>query len=327
LLRHAWIQNWDDELGRAMIRWRFYERPDGHTLVACDDDVCVGMLDVMVRPSLLRGQQTTVYENGDWFCLPKYRAGVGFSLLRRTMRETEPQIVIGGSEDTMAILPRVNFRIISTGRYYIRPLTLRGLAGNLLRRKFWQQERLAHIVPAIHWRMMQSHCPAGGMVRMMQREEEIPLPNGDGLVQMIEPWHWQWLLQMPRKMASPVGLVFSVSGKIVGCVICQLEPTAADLDGRILHLQFANMDIGHWAVTTTVNFLRECGVGFIRCCATTQAKYAALEAAGFIQSKQVNVYWYSRKIPPPINVDAGYLRGDDGMPFHALRGRRLAEYA
>lgn len=325
LLRDAWMQNWDDKLGREIIRWRFYERPHGQPWVACNDDSCVGMIDSMLRPHMLDGHRVWIRQSADWFCLPNHRTGIGLMLLNRVVTQGEPVLVIGGTGFTQQGLPKFGFRKLGSARYYVRPVTLRGLAGNLLRRRWWQQERLAQMMPHISWRMVERHRPMNGQVSLMDENYEIPPPTGDGLVEIIEPWHWQWLLKMPRPMATPVGLAFSINDKFVGCSISQLEQTAVDPDGRILHLQFVNPDVGRWIINSTVNFLRECNVGFVRCAATTEIKFKLFEEAGFIYTQPMPIHWYSRHVPPPIQVDAGYLHADDAMPLQALRGRRLGE--
>src|SRR5262249_43202105 len=78
-------------------------------------------------------------------------------------------------------------------------------------------------------------------------------------------------------------------------------------------------------VAATLDFLRDCGVGFARCCASTPGKFEILEDAGFMHTQTMPVHWFSRDVPLPSIVDTGYLLGDDGMPFIALRSRRLAE--
>ena len=164
-------------------------------------------------------------------------------------------------------------------------------------------------------------------MRLLREDDIIPTQSGDGLVQILEPWHWRWLLEMPPAMATPVGLLFTIGEQTVGCSVSQLALTAADIDGTILHLQYDDIQFGRWVVATTLKFLHECGVGFARCCASTPSKFQVLEGAGFIHTQTMPIHWFSRTIPLPSTVDAGYLRGDDGMPFLALRSRRLAERA
>jgi len=327
LLRDAWQQNWDDETGQAIIRWRYYERPNGKTWLGFDGDACVAMLDLTFRHHMLDGRRIFVCEPGDWFCLPDYRNAFGLNLLLRAREQGEPLLTVGGSKAAQQILPRFHFKTVSTAaRFFVRPLTLRGLAGNLIRRCWWRRyERLAQVVPTISWRASKPHEPVGGKVRLLHEDDVVPAQSGDGLVQILEPWHWQWLLRMPPAMATPVGLLFTIGEQVVGCSVSQLAPTAADIDGIILHLQYGSPEIGRWVIATTLHFLRECGAGFARCCASTPSKFQLLKEAGFVHTQTMPVHWFARGVPLPSIVDTGYLLGDDGMPFLALRSRRLAE--
>ena len=74
LLSQAWRQTWGPDLARALIRWRYYERPSGGgAWLALNDGECVALLDTFVRPYLLDGRRILVREGCDWYCLPKYR--------------------------------------------------------------------------------------------------------------------------------------------------------------------------------------------------------------------------------------------------------------
>ena len=42
---------------------------------------------------------------------------------------------------------------------------------------------------------------------------------------------------------------------------------------------------------------------------------------GFIKSKDIPCHWLPHTAGIPTCIDVGYLRGDDAMPFQAMRGR------
>lgn len=332
LLRDAWMQNWDEALASQIIQWRYFDRPSASdTWIVCDDDKCVGLLDSMLRPHLLRGERILVRETADWFVFPQYRVGHGLTLLGKIKSYAEPVLVIGGTQSTLQTLPRFRFKTVQMAHYYILPLTARGLAANALRR--WDREQLAKTVPPMPLAPMRHpRTPSGGNIQLLSADADcIPLPHietwperyHDALIQIIEPSHWQWLTRMPRMMAVPAGLLFTINDTPVGCSICQIEPSASGLDGRIVHFQHSDISLASWIVAATVNFLRKRGVHFIRCCVSTPEKFAAVEAAGFLLSQRVPVHWFHRTNSVPSLIDAGYLRGDDAMPWQALRSRRL----
>lgn len=327
LLRHALPQNWDDALADKITQWRYFDSPVGSTWVAMADDQCVGMLDAMPRPHLLNGEPLWIHETGDWFCLPDFRFGVGLALLRKIMALGKPIFVIGGSRMTLDLLPHVKFTVAPVpARYYVLPVNARGLAANVIRQSWWQQERLAAFIPPISSFLLRHPCaPTSGNIRIMLPNADFPQNPSDGLVDVIEPWHWKWLNRMPSEVAKVIGLAFYLDNTMVGCSVSQLEPSAAGLDGRILCSQFVEPKLGNWVIRATARFLADHGAGFIRARASNPDKFALMEGAGFFLSKTLPVYWHSRQLPIPSQIDAGYLRGDDAMPWQALRSRRLAQ--
>src|SRR5262245_5000123 len=85
LLQETWQQNWSGPLAEQIVQWRYFDRPPGAvTWLAMEDDMCVGMIDSMLRPYLLNGERILVRETADWYCTPAYRKyGVGMWLLRK----------------------------------------------------------------------------------------------------------------------------------------------------------------------------------------------------------------------------------------------------
>lgn len=327
LLQHAWQANWGDDLGRAIAHWRYFDRPNGPTWVLLDGERCVGLLDSMVRPHVLNGQLICVRETADWFCLPEYRTGYGLALIRKAMALDEPILVVGGSAATQGLLPKLRFTAAPPARHYVLPITTRGLAANMLRQLWWRREDVAKYAPNFSLRRSpRLRRPDNVEIQWMNADTDPHMPcNQCGLVQIVERSHWQWLLNMPGDFAVPIGLMFYQNGQPIGRSISQLEPSATGFDGRILHMQWHDPAIATWLLRETVETLASCGAGFIRCRASTAEKFAAVEAAGFRFSRIAPTHWFSRHIPCPDSVDAGYLRADDALPWAALRGRRIAD--
>jgi hypothetical protein len=177
------------------------------------------MLDCTLRPHMLNGKRILVCEVGDWFCLPGL---LGLTLLRRSMNLDEPSLSIGGSTITREILPKFRFKVAPTpARYYVRPLTLRGLSGNLIRRSRWARyEGGTRFIPPLSWRASERHRPKDGKVQLLRENDAVPPQSGDGLVQILEPWHWRWLLKMPPAMATPVVscLLLASRSSVVQCL-------------------------------------------------------------------------------------------------------------
>lgn len=329
LLRTTWQQTWNNELGRAIIQWRYYDRPGQAAIwLAIEDGRCIGMLDSVLRPYLLDGQRIMVRETADWFCLPEYRAGaLGLQLLWKLRTHDEPVIVLGGSQFTAQILTKLRWTRLPSASSYVLPIKARNLVGNLIRQHWSIYERAARFVPnALSLRAPRHIEPPAGkraVVKMLAASDAVPeIPmNGASLTEMLETAHWRWLARMPPDMAEPLGILFLLDDMPVGMTFSQIEPTASGLDAKIVHMQCKSPALCAWMISATTEILAKRGVGFVRCYVSTEAKITAMEQAGFIKSKDVPCYWYPRAWPTPVSVDVSYLRGDDAMPFQALRGR------
>lgn len=329
LLRKTWQQTWDDELGREIIQWRYYERPGPAAIwLAMEDGQYVGMLDSVLRPYTFDGKRIMVRETADWFCLPGHRAGaLGLQLLWRLRSHDEPVIVLGGSQFTVEILTKLHWAVLPSASSYVLPIKARNFVGNLIRQRWSDYERAARIVPDILSLRGPKHIapPAGkrAIVKILAANDAVPtIPmNTASLTEMLETAHWRWLARMPHGMAEPLGILFLLDDAPVGMTVSQIEPAASGLDAKIVHVQYSNPAICAWMVSATTEILAKRGVGFVRCYVSTGPKIAAMEQAGFIKSKDVPCYWYPREWPTPASVDVSYLRGDDAMPFQALRGR------
>lgn len=332
LLEHAWEQNWGSELANILVRWRYYEKPPGsETLLAFDGDQCIAVLDSFVRPYLLDGRDILVRETCDWFCLPKYRPfGVGIKLLRQMMAYPEPIFSIGGSQSTLAILPRLGWIAVPDIQKYVLPLKARSVAGSLLRQRWPTREALAKAIPGFIplQTLRRAPTPSGGIAQIREWQPGMPipqsLPDRPGLVEVLAQADLAWIARMPHEFALPLGLTFFLGEEPVGFSLSQLEPSASGLDGCIVHLQIPHetQSVVDWVIAETARRLASCNVGIIRCGASSPAKITALERAGFLIRKPHPSYWWDKDgASAPAVIDAGYLRANDAQPYEALRGR------
>jgi hypothetical protein len=329
LLRETWQPFWDDELSKQIIQWRYYDRPaTAVTWLVLEGERCIAMLDSMLRPYMLNGERIVVRETADWYCTPERRKyGIGLWLLRKLTTGPEPLFVLGGSELTMAILPKLKWTALPSASSYILPIKVRGLTANLIRQKWWEYESLARAIPNfIPIRPPRTVAPPEtrhAEVRVMAADDTVNVipATQPGLIQLLETEHWNWLARMPLGLAAPVGLQFLLDGVTVGVSLSQIEPSVTGLDAKIVHLQFTDPAIGAWLISATAQALAQRGVGFIRCYVSTPVKVAALTRVGFIKSKDIPCHWLPHTAGIPTCIDVGYLRGDDAMPFQAMRGR------
>jgi hypothetical protein len=341
LLVQAWAQNWGPDLARALIRWRYYDRPSGGgTWLAWNDGQCVAMLDSFVRPYLLDGRRIVVREGSDWYCQPKYRPlGLGVRLMREMMACPEPMIAIGGSAATVAMLPRLRWARLPDVQKYVLPIKARGLAGTLLRNRWPAGEGYARAIPGFIpvRRPRRRPAPPLGVARIAEWRPGtppiLPLPQRQGLVQLLDQVDQDWIARMPPGVAQLLGLAFFLDERPVGFSLSQIEPAVTGFDGCIVHLQAADQRLAarqeqavmDWVVAETASRLAARGVGIIRCTASSPEKGAALRNTGFVAAGLLPSYWWPKAgMPTPTGIDAGYLRADDAIPLPALRGRHRA---
>jgi len=336
LLVQAWRQNWDPDLARALIRWRYYDRPSGGgTWLACNDGQCVAMFDSFLRPYLLDGRRILVREGCDWYCLPKYRPlGIGIRLMREMMACPEPLISIGGSAATREILPRLHFTRLPDVQRYVLPIKARCLAGALLRGRWPEGERYATAIPDFIPLSSPRPAPAPPLGRGRVAEwrpgtpAALPIPASPGLVQILEQADQDWFARMPPGIAEALGLVFFLDDTPVAFSLSQIEPTITGFDGCIVHLQIDHpaQAAADWVLAETAWRLAARGVGMIRCLASSPQKIRALRNAGFVAREALPSYWWPKPdVPTPTASDLGYLRADDALPLPALHGRRLGD--
>jgi hypothetical protein len=88
-----------------------------------------------------------------------------------------------------------------------------------------------------------------------------------------------------------------------------------------VHLQIASSEqpVANWIVSETARRLSRAGAGFIHCRASAPMTITALQKTGFIAVHFEPGFWWAKDhSPPPSNIDVGYLRGDDALPFDAV---------
>jgi acyl carrier protein len=320
-----WARGWDEDLFPAIFRWRYLDRAsDGGTWMVFDEDQCVAMLDSFVRPYLLDGRRVLVREPADWFCLPKYRPlGFGLILMRMMMDLPEPIINIGGMDPTLAILPRLGWESLPEVQRMILPVTLRGLAGNLLRRRGARHAKYARAIPGfVPVRRPRVAPPPAAEARVEEwrpgSELALPVPRRDGLIELLESADLEWRLAAPSGFIRPIVLVFLLGDEPVGVSLSQLEPSASGPDARIVHLQISNLaqPVVDWIVSVTARRLSQAGAGFIRCRASIAQTITALQKTGFIATPPQAAHWWAKDgtLPPSV-IEVGYLIANHALPF------------
>lgn len=134
-LRRFSERTWERPRSEAFYRWRYDRCPALAGYLALRDGECVATATAFERPHRIGGETVVVRESFDWYCLPEYRrSGLGVRLMQRLMADPAPVTVVGGTDDTRDLLPRLGFRIPGEVTTFVRPLGPRRAAEALYER-------------------------------------------------------------------------------------------------------------------------------------------------------------------------------------------------
>jgi hypothetical protein len=323
LVRASWKRDWSEPTAEGYVAWRYGARANGgDTLVACDGGRCVGILDSFVRRYWIDGRQQAVRETCDWFCLPEYRAlGVGLHLMRRMMQKPEPIVVVGGTDTTRNLLPRLNWARLPDVGNFILGVSARTVAGLVAHSQWPAGVKLARLMPDI---------------RLVRRVRHLPPPSahsdvrvralGEAEVSSIAPYavapaldapSLDWLARAPAVLGEFVLLSFVCDDKPAGISISRIRELAGfGRTSQIVHLHAADAGMIGWMASATVNDLIARGVGAITCRASCPATAAVLPALGFWKRKPSPAFWWpATRVPPTGPLHLTTLQADDALQF------------
>lgn len=322
LVRHVWQREWSEEAAKAYFAWRYIGRENGETLIAYDRGRCVGLIDSFLRPYWIGGEKRIVRETCDWFCLPEYRPlGVGLHLMRRMMAKPEPIIVIGGTDYTRDLLPRLKWVKLPDVDSFVLPVSAGTVAG-LFAQSLWQRgTALARFVPNIPLTLWLTRVPAPSahtkvLVRLAGESCEAGKNALYSLAPVVETSVLDWLARAPVLLGEFVVLTFLSGGVPAGVSISRLEKLSFGSVAQIVHLHPVTPEVAGWMVSETVHHLMAHGAGAIFCRASSSATITALTALGFHRRKPIPVSWWpATELPPTGEYNLTSLQADDAFHF------------
>jgi len=324
LVNTSWKRDWSEQLAESYFAWRYGARSNGDTLVAFDRGRCVGILDSFLRPYWIGGRRERVRETCDWFCLPEYRSlGVGLHLMRRMMAKPEPIVVIGGTDQTQNLLPRLKWaQLPDVGNFFLG-VSARTVAGLFAQRHWPAGVSVARVVPDIRLMRRLPHVSPpsdDSEVRARVLGEAEPMPDlaPYAVAPALERASLDWLAGAPAVLGQFVLLSFFCDGAPVGLSISRMrELPGFGHAAQIVHLQAARTDLIEWMAAATVRHLIGEGAGAIACRSSCPATAAALSALGFWRRAPSPAYWWPAvKLPPSGLLHLTTLQADDALQFN-----------
>ena len=324
LVRMSWKRDWSEELAQSYFSWRYGSRPSGESLVACDHGRCIGILDSFIRPYWIVGRQEVVRETCDWFCLPDYRAlGVGLHLMRRMMAKPESILVIGGTDYTQNLLPRLKWARLPDVGNFVLGISARTVAGLIAHSKWQNGTKIARLIPNIPLarrppRLAAPSADSQSRVRVVGEAEEMPNSAPYAVAPVLDTQFLDWLAGAPAVLGKFLVLKFFCDGEPVGISISRLkELPSFGYTSQIVHLQATKFEAIKWMASETLHHLIDRGAGAIVCRASCPSTASALSALGFWQRKPSPAYWWpAAKLSPASAFHLTTLQADDALQFN-----------
>ncbi len=297
----------------AFLRWRYDECPVLRGYLALRDGECLAMVTALQRPYRIGSDSVEVRESFDWYCLPRYRgSGLGVRVLKRLMEDPEPVVVIGGSDDTRELLPKLGFRIPDTLVPYTLPLGSERVSEILAER--------AKIPPALTragFALLRPWLFAPRRRRAPADARVLPVaalgPEIDGLYRaarqgVVPLWRvpqLRWLASGFPGLGHFVALYFAQGEALRGFSLLRIFPTPGGSAAQLVDL-FApepDPDLFTWMVSETSCVAAGFAADVLTAYTTSPELGLALRRNRFRRGVGLPIHWHDRlreSLPPPL---------------------------
>jgi hypothetical protein len=177
------VGGWPANLAPAQLAWKYWQAPLGpRSFVSCEGQSVIAHAGLVPGACLTVSGRLSFAHVIDWTA-DRSAAGAGLALLKYVARFFDALFAIGGSEDTLRILPVAGFKRCGTVTGFVRPLRPLGVLSDY-RRTHWRI--LPRLVRSILWT---AGAPApsvrGWSVRRVERDNigdltpVLPIPRAE----------------------------------------------------------------------------------------------------------------------------------------------------
>ncbi len=305
--------------------WRYRRCPFQIGILAISNNSVVATVWAFPRSYKMDGEKTDFLETFDWFCLPSYRGtGVGIRVMQAMMNQNKPIIAVGGSPDTLSLLPRLKWSKLGDVRSYVFPSQLAGMTSYLHDRFNTPQwmSRFALGLPLALWKQF-----------MCSKSLEIPsqkisvsdtrlsgLLSGEDFVPLPDPLFLEWLLK--REGPSIVPLGFFERDQLIGWTLSRAHRSRHGFEVA-LHEVYAQSGFKHLygsILFQTVKAFNSFKPILFRALASSPEVHSALRTNGFIPLKRlpVMVWNWQKEKPIPRSLHMTFNTSDALLMFHSL---------
>jgi Acetyltransferase (GNAT) family len=223
---------WNRPRTDRFYRWRYLESPSHRAVLALRGEEIVAMISAFQREYRFGSDRRTCLETLDWYCSPELRgSGLGVRVLQALMKGEEPIIAIGGTTDTLALLPRLGWRKMTSATCHRLPLHQSAVSESL-RRRFgippWAGGTAFNLLGRPWFAPRVRQRPRGGQARAVPSvgEEIFPLYEGETGYQVLPlpslP-HLRWLTGGIPEAGRFVILQFLLEGELRGWTLLRIH--------------------------------------------------------------------------------------------------------
>jgi GNAT superfamily N-acetyltransferase len=261
------------------------------------------------RPWRIGERERDVLEVFDWYVLPELRrSGVGVRVMQALMREPHPLMLVGGTEDTQALLPRLGWQCVATSTRWLLPLGTGRLLSALARRvripAAAEPAARALLWAALHrpgHRPRPRAVPAGGRaIAVAAVGDEIPAllrsRSGPGSWPLWTDAMLRWLTAGFPGVGHFLPLYFSIRERLVGFALVRVYEGAAGAAAEIVELFAAepSEELYTWMVSEAATRAAGFGVELVATSTTLPAVEAALRRNHFVHGSNAPVHFFLR---------------------------------
>jgi len=307
--------------GDRFYRWRLGGPPSATTWLAMLGDTCGAMLSSMRKQYVIGGMQTDCYEIYNWSSAERFRGkGLGIMLLKRLMAEGVPIVNIGGSEDTLRLLPRLGWDTISHSRVLALPLS-----GRFIQRRLKDRSPTAAILGRIAFEALgrawyhahRPHPPKGWravpVTGFDSRLSELYLRRrSHALASIPDPAILDWATNGLSRSGLFLRFHFFQGSTLAGWGMARILTTVdGGRSSEIVDAYAAEPDVEvyRWVIAEMVSASAGLGADSVVTSATCPIMCAALRAERFVAAhSNVVRAWWPGKRPFPTG------------PIHLMRG-------
>ena len=296
-------ETWDRPKGDPYFQWRYLDVPAATTLMALQEGRCAASVSVFARTYHSGDEEVECLEPFDWHSAPAVKgSGIGIRLLKSLMDIGKPMVCVGGSADTLRMVPRMGWKTIGHAKVLCLPLTSRYLLQNRrlpdpfkrvialpldLALSSWF--KLAKANSATKWACL----PVAGIDRNLAH-----IDGPGGFRSVPDPHFFQWLALGSPVTGTYVPLALTAHGEIVAWIIARLYRSKGLLHGTILDIRVKRQDVelAQSAVRHMVRTLEGLGADYVRTITTSDFIAVACKKSGLLATggTEVVMVWAGR---------------------------------